>query len=94
MKIKYYELNCGVKATEEEIKNGVENGCEINRGLIDTEYSIAIKSDHYPTFEEAEEFIKDDLKKLDMMVFMELHHYQKRNYIRFLILKILINGKY
>jgi len=63
MKIKYYELNCGVKATEEEIKNGAENGCEINRGLIDTEYSIAIKADHYPTFEEAEEFIKDDLKK-------------------------------
>ena len=30
MKIKYYELNCGVKATEEEIKNGAENGCEIN----------------------------------------------------------------
>lgn len=57
MNIKYYELNCGVKATEEEIKNGVENGCEINRGLIDTEYSIAIKADHYPTFEEAEEFI-------------------------------------
>ena len=26
MKIKYYELNCGVKATEEEIKNGTENG--------------------------------------------------------------------
>ena len=51
MKIKYYELNCGVKATEEEIKNGAENGCEINRGLIDTEYSIAIKADHYPTFE-------------------------------------------
>ena len=63
MNIKYYELNCGVKATEEEIKNGVENGCEINRGLIDTEYSIAIKADHYPTFEEAEEFIKYDLKR-------------------------------
>ena len=46
MKIKYYELNCGVKATEEEIKNGTENGCEISRGLIDTEYSIAIKADH------------------------------------------------
>lgn len=63
IKIKYYELNCGVKATEEEIKDGTENGCEISRGLVDTEYSIAIKADHYPTFEEAEDFIKDDLKK-------------------------------
>ena len=58
MKIKYYELECGVKAKEDE-----EYGCEICRGLVDTEYSIAIKADHYPTFEEAEEFIKEDLKK-------------------------------
>ena len=94
MKIKYYELNCGVKATEEEIKNGTENGCEISRGLIDTEYSIAIKADHYPTFEEAEEFIKDDLKRFGYDGVYGITHYQKRNYIRFLILKILINGKY
>ena len=94
MNIKYYELNCGVKATEEEIKNGAENGCEINRGLIDTEYSIAIKADHYPTFEEAEEFIKDDLKKFGYDGVYGITPYQKRNYIRFLILKTLINGKY
>ena len=58
MKIKYYELECGVKA-----KEGEKYGCEICRGLVDAEYSIAIKADHYPTFEEAEEFIKEDLKK-------------------------------
>lgn len=56
--IKYYELDCGIKAKENE-----EYGCEICRGLVDTEYSIAIKADHHPTFEEAEEFIKEDLKK-------------------------------
>ena len=59
MKIKYYELNCGVKANEKE-----NCGCEVCRGLVDTEYSIAIKADHYPNFEEAEAFIKEDLKKL------------------------------
>lgn len=37
MKIKYYELNCGIKATEEEIKDCTENGCEISRGLVDAE---------------------------------------------------------
>ena len=63
MEIKYYELNCGRKATKEDEEFGCENGCEICRGLVDTEYSIAIKADHYPTFEEAEEFIKEDLKK-------------------------------
>lgn len=63
MKVKYYELNCGRKATEEESRNGTGNGSEICRGLIDAEYSIAIKADHYPNFEEAEEFIKDDLKR-------------------------------
>ena len=56
MNVEYYELNCGVKA-----KEGDE---EVNRGLVDAEYSIAIKADHYPTFEEAEEFTKEDLKKL------------------------------
>lgn len=63
MEIKYYELNCGVKETKEDKEFGCENGCEICRGLVDTEYSIAIKADHYPTFEEAEEFIKEDLKR-------------------------------
>lgn len=58
-KIKFYELNCGEKAEE-----GCEYGCEISRGLVDTEYSIAIKSDHYPSLEEAEEFIKEDLMRL------------------------------
>lgn len=58
MSINYYELTCGVKANKED-----ENECEICRGLVDTEYSIAIKADHYPTFEEAEEFIKEDLKR-------------------------------
>ncbi len=57
--IKFYELNCGEKA-----EAGKEYGCEVCRGLVDTEYSIAIKADHYPTFEEAEEFIKEDLKRL------------------------------
>lgn len=57
--IKFYELNCGEKAEE-----GQEYGCEVCRGLVDIGYSIAIKADHYPTFEEAEEFIKDDLKRL------------------------------
>lgn len=56
--IKFYELNCGERAEE-----GYEYGCEICRGLADTEYSIAIKADHYPTFEEAEEFIKEDLER-------------------------------
>lgn len=59
MEIKFYELDCGVKVKENE-----EYGCEICRGLVDTEYSIAIKADHYPTFEEAEEFVKEDLKQL------------------------------
>ena len=58
MEVKYYELNCGVKA-----KSGEKYECEINRGLVEVEYSIAIKADHYPTFEEAEEFVKEDLKK-------------------------------
>lgn len=57
--IKFYELDCGVKAKENE-----EYGCEVCRGLVDTEYNIAIKADYYPTFEEAEEFIKEDLKRL------------------------------
>ena len=56
---KFYELDCGVKAKENK-----EYGCEICRGLVDAEYSIAIKAEHEPTFEEAEEFIKDDLKRL------------------------------
>lgn len=56
---KFYELDCGVKAKDNE-----EYGCEICRGLVDTEYSIAIKADHEPTFEEAEKFIKEDLKRL------------------------------
>ena len=42
MEVKYYELNCGRKATEEELRNGTGNGSEICRGLIDAEYSIAI----------------------------------------------------
>lgn len=89
MEIKYYELECGVKAKEDE-----EYGCEICRGLVDAEYSIAIKADHYPTFEEAEKFIKEDLKNLVMMVYMELHRLQSRNYIHSLIQKTLTNGKY
>lgn len=60
MKVQFYELNCGVKARENE-----EYSCEVSRGLIDAEYSIAIKADHYPTFKEAEEFIKADLKKFN-----------------------------
>lgn len=57
--VEFFELECGVKAIE-----GKEYGCEICRGLVDTEYSIAIKADHHPTFEEAEEFIKEDLQRL------------------------------
>lgn len=57
--IKFYELACGVKPEE-----GIKYNYEICRGLTDAGYSIAIKSDHYPTFEEAEEFIKEDLKRL------------------------------
>ena len=57
---KFYELECGVKASEEDKKNYPN---EVRRGLVDTEYSIAIKATHEPTFEEAEEFIKEDLKK-------------------------------
>lgn len=57
---KFYELECGLKASENDKKNYPD---EICRGLIDTEYSIAIKADHKPTFEEAEKFIKEDLKK-------------------------------
>lgn len=49
--IKFYELNFGEMA-----KVGNKYDCEVCRGLVD--YSIAIKADHYPTFEEAEEFIK------------------------------------
>lgn len=58
LEIKFYELNCGEKA-----KEGNKYDCEVSRGLVDTEYSIAIKADHFPTFEEAEEFIKEDLKR-------------------------------
>lgn len=59
MSIRYYELNCGIKANK-----GEEYECEICNGLVDSEYSIAIKADHYPTFEEAKEFVQEDLKKL------------------------------
>ena len=65
MEIKYYELECGVKANEDE-----EYGCEICRGLVDTEYSIVIKADHYPTFEEAEEFINSHI----VIMYFVIHH--------------------
>lgn len=64
MRIEYYEINFARKATEEELKDGVaKNGSEICEGLVDSDYSIAIKADHYPDVEEVEEFVKDDLKK-------------------------------
>lgn len=64
MEIKYYEINFARKATGEELKNGMaKNGSEICEGLVDSDYSIAIKADHYPDIEEVEEFVKDDLKK-------------------------------
>lgn len=60
--VEFYEVACGVKAegVEGEI---AENGCVISNGMVDSDYSIAIKSDHYPTIEEAEEFIKSDLER-------------------------------
>lgn len=58
MEVGFYELRCGVLP-----KQNNNSDCKICRGLVDTEYSIAIKADHYPTFEEAEKFIKDDLKR-------------------------------
>lgn len=55
MEIKFYELEFGIKVEGNE--------CDSCRGLVDTGYSVAIKSDHEPSFEEAEEFIKNDLDK-------------------------------
>ena len=55
MSIKFYEIAFGIKAD-----STAEN---VNRGLCDSEYSIAIKATHYPTFEEAEKFVSDDLKQ-------------------------------
>ena len=56
MSIKFYEIAFGIKA------DGATE--DANRGLCDSEYSIAIKATHYPTFEEAEKFVSDDLKQL------------------------------
>ena len=53
----FYELGLGTKTSE-------TNPDCVCRGLLDSEYSIAIKADHSPDFNEAEEFIKDDLKRL------------------------------
>ena len=53
----FYELGLGVKTDEPDSDY-------VCRGLYDSEYSIAIKADHSPDFEEAEEFIREDLKRL------------------------------
>lgn len=57
--VEYYELNCGIRADPEK-----EYDCEVCRGLVDAYHNIIIKSDHYPSFEEAESLIQKDLEKL------------------------------
>ena len=53
----FYELGLGTRTDE-------TNSDYVCRGLWDSEYSIVIKADHSPDFEEAEEFIREDLKRL------------------------------
>lgn len=55
MNIQYYEIGFGTKTDD-----ATEDVC---RGLCDSEYSIAIKATHYPTFEEVEKFVSEDLKQ-------------------------------
>lgn len=50
--IRYFELGFGYKEDE-----------GFRTGDYEEVYSIAIKADHYPNFEEAEEFVKDDMEK-------------------------------
>ena len=50
--IRYFELGFGYKEDE-----------YFGTGDYEEVYSMAIKADHYPSFEEAEEFVKDDMKE-------------------------------
>ena len=42
----------------------VEFETKDNPGYADLEYSMAIKADHYPTFDEVEKFVQKDMVKL------------------------------
>lgn len=54
--IQFYEVAFGKKADE-------NTDCEdVCNGLYDTEYGVAIKATHYPTIEEVEAFVKEDLE--------------------------------
>lgn len=63
-KVKYYEIEFGRKFNEKsESPYETDDGIPIVYGMIGTEYSIAIKADHYPTLQEAENFCKEDIEK-------------------------------
>ena len=51
--MRYFELGLGYKEDE-----------GFGTGDYEEQYSIAIKSDHHPTFEEAEMFIKKDMEAM------------------------------
>lgn len=53
----FYELELGVKTDETDADR-------VYRGLKDAEYSMVIKADHTPDFDEAEAFIREDLKRM------------------------------
>ena len=51
--MRYFELGLGYKEDE-----------GFGTGDYEEQYSIAIKADHHPTFEEAEMFIKKDMEAM------------------------------
>lgn len=51
--MKYFELGLGYKEDK-----------EFRTGDYEEQYSIAIKADHYPSFDEAERFIAEDMKAM------------------------------
>ena len=61
--IKFYEIELGKKSNgKSESPYETDNGIPIVNGMIDAEYSIAIKADHYPSIKEAEIFCQEDIK--------------------------------
>ena len=62
--IKFYEIELGKKFNgKSESPYETDDGIPIVNGMIDAEYSIAIKADHYPSLQEAENFCKEDIEK-------------------------------
>lgn len=84
---KFYELDCGVKAKENK-----EYGCEVCRGLVDAEYSIAIKQNMNRLLKKPRSLLKmikrlgyDGVYGITPITEYEVH--------QFLMIVILIIGK-